>query len=649
MEYIDKIIMKIFYCFFLSTLLSLNNAFSQDSSGHVFYLNKPPTEGILLEEGWKFQVGDNPDYAVPEYDDKTWQYINPTLDIRELLPQIPRSGIIWFRLHFLVDSTVNNLLTLMMQQSGASEIYLNGKLIHSFGVLSSEPEKVKAFNPHEKPISFPISNTPQQVLAVRYALQPNIFYSTHFGNKNKGLYIKVNTVENAFSQYEQTHTNNAKKGGFWAGVFIILGILYLAFYLFYPFQKAHLYFSLYAFLTAGFWSYSIYADNINAVGIWFPLNNLMLALGVVTNLILLMAIYRLLEQKIGAVYYCLIALGIISIAFGAFIYGWGWLIFGLLFSNSTIIDATRIAFKAARKNNKGAWIIAAGGISFFVCWIIYELQSFGFLSDYVDFLSLAIFCIPVAVAIALGYDFALTNRSLKQKLTEIENLSKEKLEIEKKSQVAQIEAMVATQEEERKRISRDLHDDVGTKLSALKLFVSSLHRKAKRSNDEEIQSLAKSSEQFITEVMQDVRSLLLNLSPALLEEFGYTTAVEALVNKINETKEIHFSLVVFGMKERLQKEHELALYRITQELVNNVLKHADAKQVSLQIGYRDEQIVLMIEDDGKGFDVHTHKDGYGLHNLEARTKLLHGVMSIDSQPRKGTSVVVEVPYKFKEA
>ncbi len=143
--------------------------------------------------------------------------------------------------------------------------------------------------------------------------------------------------------------------------------------------------------------------------------------------------------------------------------------------------------------------------------------------------------------------------------------------------------------------------------------------------------------------MQDVRQLLLNLSPAVLEEFGYTTAVEGLINKINETKQIQFSLVVFGMQQRLQKDYELALYRITQELINNVLKHADAKNVSLQIGQRDDKIILMIEDDGKGFDVNEHRDGYGLHNLDARTKLMHGVMTIDSQPGKGTSVLIEIP------
>src|SRR5687768_10780425 len=140
--------------------------------------------------------------------------------------------------------------------------------------------------------------------------------------------------------------------------------------------------------------------------------------------------------------------------------------------------------------------------------------------------------------------------------------------------------MVATQEEERKRISRDLHDDVGTRLSALKLFLSTLRQKATLSSDEEIKVLATSSEQLISETVQDVRQLLQNLSPAVLEEFGYTTAVEGLVNKINETKQLHFSLVIFGMKKGLQKDYELALYRITQELINNILKHAGAKEVS---------------------------------------------------------------------
>src|SRR6266496_6326320 len=100
------------------------------------------------------------------------------------------------------------------------------------------------------------------------------------------------------------------------------------------------------------------------------------------------------------------------------------------------------------------------------------------------------------------------------------------------------------------------------------------------------------------------------------------------------------------MRKKSPKDKELIRHRITQELINNVLKHSDAKNVSLQMGYRDEKIIIMVEDDGKGFDMDQHKDGYRLKNLEARTKLLNGNMNIDSQIGKGTSVLIEVPYKF---
>ncbi|HVX28763.1 MAG TPA: triple tyrosine motif-containing protein, partial [Parafilimonas sp.] len=216
----------------------------------------------------------------------------------------------------------------------------------------------------------------------------------------------------------------------------------------------------------------------------------------------------------------------------------------------------------------------------------------------------------------------------------------------KENEQEQINTMVATQEEERKRISRDLHDDVGTKLSALKLFISSFKSNVQKNQFSEATLLAENAETLINETMKDVREMLLNLSPSVLEEFGYATAVETLINKINSANMIYFKLVLFGFDRRLPREYELALYRITQELINNVLKHAAAKNVSLQIGYRDKRIILMIEDDGKGFDVSAHKNGYGLKNLDARTKLLHGTLHLDSMPGKGTSILIEIPFQI---
>ena len=216
----------------------------------------------------------------------------------------------------------------------------------------------------------------------------------------------------------------------------------------------------------------------------------------------------------------------------------------------------------------------------------------------------------------------------------------------KKKQVEQIKTMVATQEDERERLSRDLHDDVGTRLSAIKLYLSSLGKKLEENELSAARQMASNSARLIDETMSDVRKMLLNLSPQVLDEFGYTTAVEVLVSKINESCLIHFDLVMFGLKEGLPRDHELVLYRITQELINNVLKHASASRVSLQVGHRDEKIILMMEDNGKGFDIYAHKNGYGLKNLEARTQLLKGHMEIDSQPGKGTCVLIEIPYKL---
>jgi len=213
-----------------------------------------------------------------------------------------------------------------------------------------------------------------------------------------------------------------------------------------------------------------------------------------------------------------------------------------------------------------------------------------------------------------------------------------------RAQERQLTIMVATQEQERRRISRDLHDEVGMKLSAIKLFLSSLYEKTSATKNPEIIQLAQNSENLLTEVMQDVRQLLLDLSPLVLEEFGYVTAVQGLVNKINEAGPLRVDLTVFGMSRRMDKNYELALYRITQELINNVLKHAEAKKVTIQIGQRDEKMILMIEDDGKGFDENTHSNGYGIQNLRARTKLMGGIMIIDSRIGKGSSVFIEIPY-----
>jgi hypothetical protein len=148
---IDSIIRSIYP---LTLILILNSVvcYPQIKEDSVFRIEKIPTEGILLDKGWKFHVGDEMPWANSEFEDNDWQPINPTLEIQDL-PQIPKSGFCWFRLHLSIDSNLSkNQLALLIQQSGASEIYLNGRLIQKFGILNSDLKQIEAYDPLDKPV-----------------------------------------------------------------------------------------------------------------------------------------------------------------------------------------------------------------------------------------------------------------------------------------------------------------------------------------------------------------------------------------------------------------------------------------------------------------------------------------------------------------
>jgi class 3 adenylate cyclase len=416
-------------CFLLALIcLFVSLAFAQKSE--VFRIDSLPAQGILLDKGWKFQVADSQVFANPNFDDSKWESIDPTKDIVLDLPQIPKDGkIVWFRLRFSLDSAINQPLALALQQSGASEIYLNGTLIKRIGIIHENPKLIKAYNPYNFPIAISINKETTQILAIRYALQPDISYGTHFGTPNSGFTIRLNASENAIEFY----TNNLyfhHQGQFpRIGIFGILGILFFTLYLFFPTQKASLYFSLYAFIYAVSWWFFIQVNKPNFKEVWYIYNNLIVILQVISYLLMLTSVYTILEQKRTWFYWFLIALGIFCIPTAAFIYGWGWFFFGFLISNLITVDITRVALLALRNNKKGAWIILVGGTFYFISWAIFCLQFLGIIQIDFNFFEISILSIPVTFAIFLGYDTAVTSRLLEKKLVEVETLSSEKQQI----------------------------------------------------------------------------------------------------------------------------------------------------------------------------------------------------------------------------
>jgi hypothetical protein len=397
----------------------------------VFRIDSLPKEGVVLTEGWKWYLGDDPAWADPGFDDSGWERMDPIGDIFAL-PQLPKSGQIgWFRIRLAVDTSINDQLVLMLEQSGASEIYLNGKMIRRFGVISNKPGQVRAFSPRGLPISFPVREGAVQLLSVRYALQPDISYGTHFGFQNLALKVTINTVEHAVDHYADAQTNGHSGNYLLRSVFGLMSLLFFTLFVFFPARKSNLYFAVYAFLEAISWILLLQSWLPSQVGIRYWILQGVLGLQAIAYLFMLTAVYHTLGQKRSGPYWLLVALGIISIPSGAFIYGWGWMVYGVVFTNLINIDIARIALIALQKNKKGAWIIVTGGICFLFGWTIFSLQFFEIytIDMGINFFDVSILSIPIAFAIFLGYDFALTNRSLKQKLTEVQVLSAEKQQL----------------------------------------------------------------------------------------------------------------------------------------------------------------------------------------------------------------------------
>jgi signal transduction histidine kinase len=210
-----------------------------------------------------------------------------------------------------------------------------------------------------------------------------------------------------------------------------------------------------------------------------------------------------------------------------------------------------------------------------------------------------------------------------------------------------LQRLVTAQEDERRRISRELHDQMGQHIAALMLGLKAL----KTSSDvllpanQQLQELYELSNQLA----EEVHHLARELRPAALDDLGLHTALSNYVEQWSEHTGITIDFHSLGLeKKRISPQIETTVYRIVQEALTNVLKHASANRVSVIIEHRDDQIRALVEDDGKGFDSDTmpatgSDAGLGLIGMKERVALVGGKFNVESQPGSGTTVVVRIP------
>lgn len=208
--------------------------------------------------------------------------------------------------------------------------------------------------------------------------------------------------------------------------------------------------------------------------------------------------------------------------------------------------------------------------------------------------------------------------------------------LQNKKQHELILAISETQTEERKRIAQDLHDSIGGSLALTKSKFEMAKRKME-SPSPEMESALTTLEQTTNQV----RQISHNLMPGELVRFGLVAAINTLLENLNQD-ELNAQFLSNQGEERLEPLKEIQLYRIVQEALQNVLKHASAKNLFIQLNKHKEHLVLMIEDDGQGI-VYTTKEGIGLKNIKQRVQLLKGIFTIDSAPDRGTILNIQIP------
>lgn len=209
----------------------------------------------------------------------------------------------------------------------------------------------------------------------------------------------------------------------------------------------------------------------------------------------------------------------------------------------------------------------------------------------------------------------------------------------KNNQLEKLRIMLSSQEEERKRIAIDLHDDLGGRLSSLKLFMQA----TAKGISHEHKNTFKETTNLLDEAISELRNILFNLSPKTLEENGLEAAIADLAENINRITGLTIETNIETHKVSIGRPVQYALYRICQELINNTLKHSGANLVHISLIYREDGLVLLYEDNGKGFEIDEVKEGYGLTNLKTHAQAIFSDLIIDSSLGKGTAVTLIIP------
>jgi len=233
------------------------------------------------------------------------------------------------------------------------------------------------------------------------------------------------------------------------------------------------------------------------------------------------------------------------------------------------------------------------------------------------------------------------NTTKKRKLAEQDTLlEQQKVEtLLKEQELVSIDAMIAGQEKERQKVANELHDDLGSLMATVKLHFDNV-----KVDDKD--PALKNAQKLLDEAYKKIRGMAHAKNSGVMANKGLLSAVEKMAKTINATNALKLTVEDFGLTERMENSLELTIFRIIQELIANIIKHSNATKANIQFTRHKENLNIIVEDNGKGFDISQVKrseNGMGLGTIEKRIEHLEGTFTVDSVKGKGTSILIDLP------
>ncbi|WP_461115163.1 hybrid sensor histidine kinase/response regulator transcription factor [Spirosoma jeollabukense] len=655
-------------------------------------LTQVPDDGFLLKDGWRFQAGDVANGASPQLDDRHWSQIDPTKDIREL-PQLQRAGIGWLRLHLHTGPDLPPLM-IKMFQSVASEIYLDGRLLYTFGTISTNPDRVQAYNPSSA-YSFPLKASTEHVLALRVACQPGLIYTTNYLHWDAGTIQFWLFPTTALPALKPVAVQAIYLATFKLGISFILFILHLSLFFTHRTKRTNLYAAgMYLMLTLALLAMAandfthtlslrilVYYGSYLAV--WMP------GMAILT-------FYTMFNFRKG--WLCWLAIGSIGLVFIPLPADFQWLFWPINYYLP--LELIRLSLVATRRELPGARIVTSGAFANLGLMILSSVLFALHISDYGHewlfhlFYLAAFLCFPLTLSLLLALEHGWINQQLMARLQEVENLSARNLAHQQERQQLlsqqneQLELQVAERTYELHQQADQLRelDQVKSRFvtnithefrTPLALIISPVEKLLQESRfDRPILTMVqRNADQLLRLINQllDLSKLEANQMSVSLNQGNVSDFISQLVALFQRTAS-HKGITLTVRADHLPEQDHLfdadKWEKILMNLLSNALKFSDMGDlVTLTVspvwaGKEMAGVQLQLTDTGIGiapanlphiFDRFYQADtsetrvyqgtGIGLALVKELTDVVGGTITVESQLAVGTTFQLTLPVR----